>query len=288
MSSVDAGVMSKIFSDNTFGLEQAKTADDEEDEDEEDAIEAISRSTIPTAHASDAVDYSDFNEAVPDDPMFSEKYFRRGMGVVQKNLPRSRLSLVTDNYDDEEEEEESLKVKQEIEPATFLSNFKNVDMSQSKKEKTQEVDVQQLFPGFEKGKVLKFSDLFMTRIQRPPKLLPNKRGRITKQLIFIIVLLIWMIIVAQYDDSYEYEIERDDRILFMKTSKWDRLRLEQAKQPIKRRKIEALDEDIRSTSSSGNESDYDDYLEDLPDRVKKKFITKCDCISYLIVIALCY
>lgn len=270
MSSVDAGVMSKIFSDNTFGLEQAKTADDEEDEDEEDAIEAISRSTIPTAHASDAVDYSDFNEAVPDDPMFSEKYFRRGMGVVQKNLPRSRLSLVTDNYDDEEEEEESLKVKQEIEPATFLSNFKNVDMSQSKKEKTQEVDVQQLFPGFEKGKVLKFSDLFMTRIQRPPKLLPNKRGRITKQLIFIIVLLIWMIIVAQYDDSYEYEIERDDRILFMKTSKWDRLRLEQAKQPIKRRKIEALDEDIRSTSSSGNESDYDDYLEDLPDRVKKK------------------
>ncbi|KAG1603315.1 hypothetical protein G6F47_001952 [Rhizopus delemar] len=245
LSSVDAGVMSKIFSDNTFGLEQAKTADDEEDEDEEDAIEAISRSTIPTAHASDAVDYSDFNEAVPDDPMFSEKYFRRGMGVVQKNLPRSRLSLVTDNYDDEEEEEESLKVKQEIEPATFLNNFKNVDMNQSKKEKTQEVDVQQLFPGFEKGKVLKFSDLFMTRIQRPPKLLPNKR--------------------AQYDDSYEYEIERDDRILFMKTSKWDRLRLEQAKQPVKRRKIEALDEDIRSTSSSGNESDYDDYLEDLPD-----------------------
>ncbi|KAG1521867.1 hypothetical protein G6F52_006357 [Rhizopus delemar] len=247
LSSVDAGVMSKIFSDNTFGLEQAKTADDEEDEDEEDAIEAISRSTIPTAHASDAVDYSDFNEAVPDDPMFSEKYFRRGMGVVQKNLPRSRLSLVTDNYDDEEEEEESLKVKQEIEPATFLNNFKNVDMNQSKKEKTQEVDVQQLFPGFEKGKVLKFSDLFMTRIQRPPKLLPNKR--------------------AQYDDSYEYEIERDDRILFMKTSKWDRLRLEQAKQPVKRRKIEALDEDIRSTSSSGNESDYDDYLEDLPDRL---------------------
>lgn len=126
------------------------------------------RSSIPTVHSSDAVDYSDFNEAVPDDPMFSEKYFRKGMGVVQKNLPRSRLSLVTENYDDEEEneveEQQKIKVEQEL-PTLYTED-----------QKQRQIDVKQLFPGFEQGKVLKFSELFMTRIQRPPKLQSNKRG----------------------------------------------------------------------------------------------------------------
>ncbi|CEI86217.1 hypothetical protein RMCBS344292_00661 [Rhizopus microsporus] len=228
LSSVDAGVISKIFSDDTFGLEHAQAVDEDEEE------ETVIRSSIPTVHSSDAVDYSDFNEAVPDDPMFSEKYFRKGMGVVQKNLPRSRLSLVTENYDDEEEneveEQQKIKVEQEL-PTLYTED-----------QKQRQIDVKQLFPGFEQGKVLKFSELFMTRIQRPPKLQSNKR--------------------VIYGDGYEYEVERDDRSVFMRASKWDRLKLEQAKQPIKRRRIEPTDED---EASSSNESE-NEYMEDFPDR----------------------
>ncbi|KAG1170192.1 hypothetical protein G6F70_008805 [Rhizopus microsporus] len=228
LSSVDAGVISKIFSDDTFGLEHAQAVDEDEEE------ETVIRSSIPTVHSSDAVDYSDFNEAVPDDPMFSEKYFKKGMGVVQKNLPRSRLSLVTENYDDEEEneveEQQEIKVEQEL-PTLYTED-----------QKQRQIDVKQLFPGFEQGKILKFSELFMTRIQRPPKLQSNKR--------------------VIYGDGYEYEVERDDRSVFMRASKWDRLKLEQAKQPIKRRRIEPTNED---EASSSNESE-NEYMEDFPDR----------------------
>ncbi|KAG1474259.1 hypothetical protein G6F56_000458 [Rhizopus delemar] len=106
LSTVDAGVISKIFSGNPFGLENAGKEEDDDEEEEEDEDQPIPTRLPPTAHSSDAVDYSDFNEAVPDDPMFSDKYFKRGMGLVQKSLPRSRLSLVTDNYDDEDEDME--------------------------------------------------------------------------------------------------------------------------------------------------------------------------------------
>ncbi|RCH98389.1 hypothetical protein CU098_001426, partial [Rhizopus stolonifer] len=234
LSTVDAGVISKIFNDNTFGLENAKlSGDDEDDEDDEDVDILSKQNAIPTTHSSDAVDYSDFNEAVPDDPMFSEKYFRRGMGMFQKSLPKSRLSL-------------PLKVKQK--PATLSGNNQAKESSQpidSTKNKLdgQKVDIKDLYPGFEKGQVLKFSDLFMPRVQRPPKLLPNKR--------------------ALYNDDYEYEVGRDDRTLFMRTSKLDRFRLEQAKQNVKRRKIESIEE---SSKSSENESEDDEYLEDLSDR----------------------
>lgn len=103
------------------------------------------------------------------------------MGIVQKVMPRSRLSLVTDNYD-EEEEEKQLKIKQEYEPVALSDALnKNSSLSMTaeefKRQDGQQVlDVHQLFPGFEKDKILNFSDLFMTRIQRPPKLQTNKRG----------------------------------------------------------------------------------------------------------------
>ncbi|KAI9480435.1 MAG: hypothetical protein EXX96DRAFT_562597 [Benjaminiella poitrasii] len=269
LSSVDANVMSRIFSGDTFGLENigAKKSDDNEeddDEDEEENEEDESSDRIPnlppTAHAKDAVDYSDFDEVIPEDSMFSEKYYRRGMGMVQKNLPRSRLSLVTDNYDDEEEEEEEKEKTVEAEDKTVIkqedTNVTFNDIVESKEKspepsavkphpvKEDKVDIQQLFPGFEKDKILKFSELFMPKIKRPPKLTSHKR--------------------IIFGDGYEYEIERDERALFSRASKFDRFRIEQqAKQPLKKRRIETLN---KESDSSSNESEDDEYMEELVER----------------------
>lgn len=131
-------------------------------------MESIPR--IPTAHSSDAVDYSDFDETVPDDQL-SEKYYRRGMGMIQKSLPKSRLAMVTDNYDDDEEEE---VVKQEpiVQPVQTIAEPSVKPMDVDK------VDIQTRFPGFEKDKILKFSELFMNKIKRPPKLQHFKKGKL--------------------------------------------------------------------------------------------------------------
>lgn len=63
--------------------------------------------------------------------------------------------------------------------------------------------------------------------------------------------------------GYEYEVERDDRTLFLRASKLDRLRAEQIKPPVKRRRIETLNE---QSESSGTESEDDDYLQELAAR----------------------
>ncbi|GAA5806567.1 hypothetical protein HPULCUR_012105 [Helicostylum pulchrum] len=224
LSSVDADVISKIFSDDTFGLERAKN-----DDDDEENMESIP--VIPTAHSSDAIDYSDFDETVPDDQQ--EKYYRRGMGMLQKSLPKSRLALVSENYDEDDEDEEQKKPVE----LPIIKQPTPMDIDQEK------VDIQQLFPGFEKGKILKFSELFMAKIKRPPKLQLHRK--------------------VVFGDGYEYEVERDDRTLFLRASKLDRLRVEQAKPPIKRRRIETLNE---NSESSGTESEDDDYLQELAER----------------------
>lgn len=199
LSSVDANVFTRIFSsEDTFGLEKARRKQpgdgdsDEDDEDDEDTSARIP--VIPTVHAKDAVDYSDFDDAVPDD--LTEKYYRRGMGMVQKNLPKSRLALVTDNYDDSEEEEqeeeeggnkEALASSQQQQPTDTATTTQDISLSTSTSslaerddKATNEVDIKQLYPGFERNKILKFSELFMAKIKRPPKLVPHKRGKMRR------------------------------------------------------------------------------------------------------------
>lgn len=132
---------------------------------------------IPTAHSSDAIDYSDFDETVPDDQQ--EKYYRRGMGMLQKSLPKSRLALVSENYDDDDDE-----LVHKPEELPVIEQPTSMDIDQEK------VDIQQLFPGFEKGKILKFSELFMAKIKRPPKLQLHRKGTIHN------------IIVKSYAKSY--------------------------------------------------------------------------------------
>lgn len=71
-----------------------------------------------------------------------------------------------------------------------------------------------------------------------------------------------------YGDGYEYEVERDERAAFLRASKLDRFRIEQAKQPVKKRRLEVSHED---SASSSNESEDDEYMEELAERVSGQY-----------------
>lgn len=77
-------------------------------------------------------------------------------------------------------------------------------------------------------------------------------------------MLLLKIIIVVYGDGYEYEVERDERAAFLRASKLDRFRIEQAKQPVKKRRLEVSQED---SASSSNESEDDEYMEELAERV---------------------
>ncbi|KAI9018032.1 hypothetical protein CLU79DRAFT_866433 [Phycomyces nitens] len=252
LESVDAGVISKIFSNDTFGLNEAGGKDDDDDADDDmtQAEQARSLAAAAITHASDAVDYSDFDEAVPDDPIFSDKYYRRGMGMLQKTMPRSRLHLVSDSYDDDEEPESTTQLSAmplSTQPTSTLPNLQMPTTSlPTQLTPKEDVDIKELFPAFEKGKILKFSDLFMAKIKRPPKL-----QTISNPVIF--------------GDGYEYEIEADDRALFTKTKRIERMRPETERTSFKRRKVEANNinkEDI-STDSGSEECPSSDEVDDM-------------------------
>ncbi|CAO3590885.1 unnamed protein product [Absidia cylindrospora] len=291
---VDLDVFSKIFSTDTLGLDGGRTTqkktnndqddddNDEEQDDDDDAMDAeqVLSKRIPTLHSSDAVDYSDFDETVPDDHIYSDKYYRRGMGIMQQQkstLPRSRLHMVSDNYNEDEEEEDEEQSSPASLPAppppmlhpptTVSANDKNIVTSalptftpnhhipnslspsylstihkgtalpsqlNGTPTKQQQVDIKDLFPEFEKGKILKFSDLFMPNIKRPSKLQPSKK--------------------IIFSEGVEYEFNRDDQAIFNRTSKADRLRwrMEQVS-AAKRRKV-----DIETEQDGHYSSDSDD------------------------------
>ncbi|KAI8371514.1 uncharacterized protein BYT42DRAFT_580545 [Radiomyces spectabilis] len=182
--------------------------------------------------------------------MFSEKNFHRGMGVIKKTLPRSRLSMVSDNYDEYDEEEEEEEEVKPVQPSTAISSTDSAaplavpplstEPTVTDNEPSRKVDIKQLFPDFEKDKILKFSDLFMARIQRPSKLQPVKLGVLS--------------------DNYEYEMEADDRVLFTKTTKRDRnLRWMAEKTATKRRRLEReiLGDGDHVSSSESEDDQYD-------------------------------
>lgn len=173
---VDSGVMSKIFNADTFGIPQ-------DHEDNEDTTHTTSAPV--TEHATDAIDYSDFNETVPDDQLFSNKYYQRGMGILQtKTQSYSRLRVVSDDYD--EEDEPVTDIKLEHPPSSSIHALSAPTTSAPL---TQPVDIKELFPAFERDKVLKFSELFMTKLQPSSKLQPNKRGIILyhHHLVFLLI-----------------------------------------------------------------------------------------------------
>ncbi|KAI9260469.1 hypothetical protein BDA99DRAFT_439458 [Phascolomyces articulosus] len=272
---VDSGVMSKIFNTDTFGLEGGRE-DDEDDEMDESSTPIASKQPQQQEHASDAIDYSDFNETVPDDQIFNEKYYKRGMGIVQTKqqpLPKSRLRIVTEDYDEEEEEEEPIPhIKTEDQdqqplmisssalaqfPSSTSTAFQQQQQQQQQLQKNRmmgtipvlpkspprQVDIKELFPAFEQGKVLKFSELFMTKLNQRSKLSPNKR--------------------VIFGDGYEYEVERDERMIFSRPKKVERVRWDQGKAPAKRRKLDITPTDDYpiSESESENEGTSDDDVD---------------------------
>ncbi|KAI9488428.1 hypothetical protein BDB00DRAFT_848017 [Zychaea mexicana] len=289
---VDSGVISKIFNTDTFGLEHGSVERGEEEEEEDDdedlndnelAERRKRQQQQQQEHASDAVDYSDFNEAVPDDQIFSEKYYKRGMGIVQTKAqqPKSRLRFVTDDYDDEEEEAQIVKTEQDeqqqtskplIIPPSALAQFPFSSSTSVQKQQQQlrtipelpaqpqqqparQVDIKELFPAFEQGKVLKFSDLFMTKLNQRSKLLPSKR--------------------VIFGDGYEYEVERDERMLFARPKKVERVRWDHGKAPAKRRKLDITPTDDYPVSESESEGEEDVSDED----VETPYVTETPAID---------
>jgi transcription initiation factor TFIID subunit 1, fungi type len=209
LSNVDSGVFNKIFNADSLGLNEDSTRGDSE----ADSPPPTTSEEQPSQHAADAVDYSDFTETVPDDPMFTnDRHYERGMGALKKT--GSQLRRTSDDYDEDYDlEEQDVIVKNEedvLSSQVFLNGsaastgndgFAMPAMptvstrkgapsfpSQRKIEPVQRIvvppppprqlSVQELYPGFEKGKILKFSELLgANRIHRPPKLhVKGKKG----------------------------------------------------------------------------------------------------------------
>lgn len=208
LSRVDSGVFNKIFNTDSLGLNEGATKIDfDGDSPPPTSIEE------PSQHAADAVDYSDFTEAVPDDPMFTnDRHYERGIGAMKKHMSQSRLA--GDDYDEDydfDEQEVTVKNEEDVVPTQAYLNGSTAPRSDgfampamptfnAKSKQTQalppaiepvqpiipsvppprHVNVKELYPSFEKGKVLKFSELLSAnRIPRPPKLhTKGKKGRI--------------------------------------------------------------------------------------------------------------
>jgi len=199
-------VFNKIFNADSLGLNEDATRGDSE----ADSPPPTTNEEQPSQHAADAVDYSDFSEAVPDDPMFTnDRHYERGMGAMKKNS--SQLRRTSDDYDEDYDlEDQDVIVKNEEDvlsnqvflngsatssrndgfamPAMPTVSTRKGPQLQRKIEPVQpivpppppprQMSVQELYPGFEKGKILKFSELLgANRISRPPKLhVKGKKG----------------------------------------------------------------------------------------------------------------
>lgn len=201
------------FINSTESLGFSKADEEEYDEDEESVATPREERLSFIPHAADAVDYSDFNEAVPDQPnedrIFSDHYYRRGVGVVkqmQSKVLESRSKLTDDDYDEVMDNNEA-KVKQELDtlrspvevgragfpaPAPQILRSQYIEavlpgrvamfigpdiVTVSEPMPPQPPDVKALYPAFEKDKILKFSELFSKKLQRPPALhAKGKRG----------------------------------------------------------------------------------------------------------------
>lgn len=198
-------MFNKIFSTDSLGLnEDATKLDLDAESPPPSAVEE------PSQHAADAVDYSDFTETVPDDPMFTnDRHYERGVGAMKKTQSR----MTNDDYDEDYDFDDQVMVKNEEDtvpnqaylngstaprndsfamPAmpTFSTKPKQQPPQPTPTEQVQpvmpavppprHVNVKELYPSFEKGKILKFSELLgANRIPRPPKLhTKGKKGRL--------------------------------------------------------------------------------------------------------------
>ncbi|KAK9762421.1 hypothetical protein K7432_011851 [Basidiobolus ranarum] len=191
----DSRLLDQFFSVSSLGLDQTDEYGKSEDLSEVEVTD-VEDSIDQVKPVEDAVDYSDFNE-LADDQMFSNKYFQRGMKAVKSgdnNLRRlSRLSNVTSDFDDDydcDTEESSVENKETIslseiqmpqqpvvstiEPSALMKPIKPAEVEEPP------IDVKALYPAFERGKILKFSELFAIKI--PKRYYKPKKTVTTPQL----------------------------------------------------------------------------------------------------------
>ncbi|CAM0136853.1 hypothetical protein VKS41_007438 [Umbelopsis sp. WA50703] len=263
LSKVDSGVFNKIFNADSLGINEDSTRGDSDAESPPNTVEE------PSQHAADAVDYSDFAEAVPDDPMFTnDHHYERGMGAIKKVTSRSRME--SDDYDEDYDmDEPQITIKKENDNMTTTQSYLNGSTTTtgnfvtptmptlSTKPKPQipvpampepaitpiqtaplmpKANVQDLYPGFEKNKILKFSELLnANRIPRPPKL--QSKG---KKLLFA--------------TPYDFDTQLDDRRVFVRPQRNEVARSEVAKQRLRKAGFQVYD------VQDSDQSDDDNWL----------------------------
>ncbi|PKY49791.1 hypothetical protein RhiirA4_545508 [Rhizophagus irregularis] len=175
--SLQKDVLNEIFSVRSLGID---------DKEEEDAIksEVSTQTPVQTPGESsikpeeDAIDYSDFNE-LADETMFSEKYYQQGVNSVI-NLKRSLSfpplqsnsleSIGKENLKQEDVQTEELHKATTSTTTIPLQDFSIVDnelqkvIRRNNEEVKPEINIKALYPAFEKDKILKFSELFATKL----------------------------------------------------------------------------------------------------------------------------
>ncbi|CAG8443224.1 12267_t:CDS:10 [Funneliformis mosseae] len=146
----ETDVLNEIFSVRSLGID---------DKEEEDAIksEVSTQTPVQTPGDSsikpeeDAIDYSDFNE-LADETMFSEKYYQQGVNSVI-NIKRS-LSFPP----------LQLHTTAPLQNLPIMDNESQKVVKQSTEETKSEINIKTLYPAFEKDRILKFSELFATKL----------------------------------------------------------------------------------------------------------------------------
>lgn len=177
MQNFDSGFFSRIFGADALGLGEV---------DSEllvkEGTEAKQSQPQFAAHLSDAMNFSDFNEFVSDDKIFSDKCYKRGMSALQQSAKElSRKRMVNGDYDEDEEATKAAGTVSATQPGFVMQQSLSA-VETAKPGSLQipphhePVDIRKRFPEFDKIKVLKFSNLSVINLKHPPELHPKKRG----------------------------------------------------------------------------------------------------------------
>ncbi|KAG0055417.1 hypothetical protein BGZ83_008691 [Gryganskiella cystojenkinii] len=196
--------LTNLFSAKTLGVDESEAkaqanANGDDDEDEDDPDGEVNFGTIKStfAHDKDAVDFSEINDLAIDNTeqeMFSGRYLKKGQSAVRSaattamrsaasaGRAKSRLDSMDEDYDaDEAEEDDQTKVDgslsllerqqlylmQEQQQQGGAKSTMSITLpAPSALSSAEPLDVQKLYPAFERDKILRFSELFNTKLQK--------------------------------------------------------------------------------------------------------------------------
>ncbi|CAG8673691.1 18698_t:CDS:2, partial [Racocetra persica] len=170
----EGAVLSQIFSVRSLGIE----IDDAAVESEASAhTPTYAPGESSTKHADGAVDYSESMEVYTDDPgelVFTETHYQQGLNRVKESMQTLGLpSQQAFNFDetscykteDTHMHGVSSLPKNGLEFHTHSQHNVGIPMAGAQPSTNEMFDMKTLYPAFEKDKILKFSDLFATKIK---------------------------------------------------------------------------------------------------------------------------